>query len=297
MASARGKRARVTVSSAKSRKDAAQDFANKKKLQRRKALRQRALLVGGITLVVLASVQMWRWHNSGVLDEVASMPHNLWHEGLARSGLRVEQVYMHGRKHTTKEALEKAIGAVQGTSIFSIDLAELRKNIEAIPEVRSARVRRQLPDALHISLKEREPKVVWQHEGKQALMDAEGVVLDAAKYQGQRQLLVVVGADAPEYVPDLLAMLNTEPVLKREVLAAVRVGARRWNMKLQGDITVMLPEQDTRTAWSRFALLVKNRALLTQPLSAVDMRLSDRVFVTPKSQPDNPVVFTSSKRT
>ncbi len=291
------KRTRVKVSSTGSRKDAARDFANKKRVQRRKALQRRAVIVGAIAISVSVGVQLWQWQRSGVLEQVASMPYTMWHRGLAGAGLRVDQVYVSGRHYTGKEALETALAAPQGSSILALDLQAMRKAAEAIPEVRRARISREWPSKLHVVIEERKPAVIWQHAGKQVLMDNEGMALDATKYSGADTLMVAVGADAPAHVPELLKVLATEPVLARDVKAAVRVGERRWNLLMKGDVTVMLPEEGTQRAWKRFAHLVKNEALLTHALSTVDMRLLDRVFITPIDQPQSPVIFSSAQST
>lgn len=288
---------RTRVVSSGSRRDAARDFANKKRVQRRKAFQKRAVIVGAIAISVSLGVQLWQWHRDGSLEQAAAMPHTVWHQGLASAGLRVDQVYVKGRHYTTKEALEAALAAPQGSSILALDLTAMRKNVEEIPEVRRARIWREWPSKLHVSVVERKPAVIWQHAGKQVLMDEEGVALDAAKYTGTKSLMVAVGGDAPAHVPELLKVLATEPVLVRDVKAAVRVGERRWNLLLKGDVTVMLPENGTQRAWKRFASLVKNEALLTHALSAVDMRLADRVFITPADQPDNPIIFSNAQRT
>ncbi len=291
------KRARVKVSSTGSRKDAARDFAHKKRAQRRKALQRRAVIVGAIAVSVSVAVQMWQWHENGTLQQAASMPHTMWHHGLASAGLRVDQVYVKGRHYTAKETLEAALAAPQGSSLLAIDLSAMRDRIETIPEIRRARISREWPSKLHVVVEERQPAVIWQHAGKQVLMDKEGVSLDAAKYSGADALMVAVGADVPMHVPDLLAVLATEPVLARDVKAAIRVGERRWNLLMKNNVTVMLPEEGTKRAWKRFAHLVKNEALLTHALSAVDMRLSDRVFITPIDQPESPVIFSSAQST
>ena len=123
------KRARVKVSSTGSRKDAARDFANKKRVQRRKALQRRAVIVGAIAVSMCVGVQMWQWHANGTLQQAASMPHTMWHHGLAGAGLRVDQVYVKGRHYTAKETLETALAAPQGSSLLAIDLNAMRARI------------------------------------------------------------------------------------------------------------------------------------------------------------------------
>ncbi len=290
------KRRRVQVKSSATRKEFARDFSEKKRLQRRKALRLRAVIGAGVITVLAGSVQLWQWHRSGTLQEVAAMPGELWHAALAGAGLRIEQVYVHGRSHASTEQVAAAIAAPRGSSLLAVNLADVRSELMKIPEVKRAQVRRELPSKLHVTLHERTPEVLWQHEGKHTLMDREGVVLDAAKYGRNQRYLVVVGADAPPHLPALLSMLASEPVMAAEVKAAVRVGARRWNLVLTNDTTVMLPEQDSEFAWQRFAKLAKEKALLTHAVRSVDMRLSERVLITPLP-PADPLILSSAKRT
>lgn len=291
------KRKRVQVKSSSSRKDAARDFAEKKRLQRRRALRMRAMIAGVVVSVIVVGAQLFRWHQDGFLAQIAGMPHMLWHEALAGAGLRVDQVHIHGRRYTTKSALEVALAAPQGSSILMLDLPKIRAALEKIPEVQHAHIHRDLPNVLHVYLSERIPAVIWQNDGKQVLVDRDGVVLDAAKYNSKQTLVVMVGADAPAHVRELLQIIASEKSLTARVRAAVRVGARRWNVQLAQGVTVMLPETGALAAWQRFAGMVKNQALLTHRISTIDMRLHDRVFVTPIHAPQTPVIFSSAEQT
>src|SRR5260370_6854473 len=72
-------------------------------------------------------------------------------------------------------------------------------------------------------------------------------------------------------------MLASEPELASRVTAAIRVGGRRWNLRIDDVIDVLLPEEGAETAWSRLAELERASALLKRDLQAVDLRLPDRL--------------------
>lgn len=60
---------------------------------------------------------------------------------------------------TREQALAEA-GLTEGVNIFSVDLARVENALEAVPQVESARVVRELPDHIQITLTARKP-VAW----------------------------------------------------------------------------------------------------------------------------------------
>jgi cell division protein FtsQ len=90
-------------------------------------------------------------------------------------------------------------------------------------------------------------------------------------------------------------MLSTEPTLYPHVAAAVRVGARRWNIRLDSGIDVALPEDDPESAWHRLAALDRSEALLARNLVAVDLRLPDRLVLRLPPEPPKPAPAKKAK--
>ena len=65
----------------------------------------------------------------------------------------------------------------------------------------------------------------------------------------------------------------------RLVKAAVRVGGRRWNLRLKGGIDVRLPENNTAAAWTRLAKYEKSHQVLERNIRILDLRIPDRLIV------------------
>ena len=135
-----------------------------------------------------------------------------------------------------------------------------------------------LPDTVLLNIEERIPLALWQHKGVFALIDTDGEVILRTGLERYSDLLVVVGADAPDHAAELLKTLATEPQLMSLVRAAIRVGGRRWNLRLKGDIDVRLPEEDTGSAWARLAEYEKTHQVLERDVQILDLRLPDRLI-------------------
>lgn len=203
----------------------------------------------------------------------------------AAIGLPVQQVIMEGREKTPEAQLRTALGVRPGDKLLGFSLEAARARIEQLAWVQSATVERRLPGTIVVTLVERRPFAVWQSGGKFVLIDRQGQIVadqDPAKdATAFATLPLVVGQGAPEAAATLLDTLAGFPDLKARVVAAVRVGERRWNLRLHNGADVLLPEGAEFAALTRLTELQSTQFLLDRPLATVDMRLGDRLVVRP----------------
>ncbi len=195
------------------------------------------------------------------------------------AGLALDEVILWGRQETPMNEVREALGVRRGQAIFGVDLAAARKRLEAVGWIETARVARRPPDLLEVWIVERTPLALWQRRGKLVLIGRGGAVITAEGLERFRELPIVVGEGAPAHAWELLGVLGREPELFRQVEAAVRVGDRRWNLRLQSGVEVRLPEGGEAEAWSRLARLERRHKILERRLVAIDLRLPDRLVV------------------
>ncbi len=240
---------------------------------------KRSIRWGGIGAVVLAlGGTGYAATRPGVLAGFAAAA---GHGALAATGalgLKVDQILVEGRSRVPARTVMATLGVHRGAPILGIGVGDVRQRLEAIAWVESALVERRLPDTIFVRLTERQPLALWQHNGRFSVIDAKGAVVqdEAGEFA---HLPIVVGDDAPAHAEALLFLLATEPDLQKRVTAAVRVGGRRWNLKLDNGIDVRLPEEDAASAWSRLATLERDNKLLSRDVVAIDLRLPDRLIV------------------
>lgn len=198
------------------------------------------------------------------------------------ANMRVERVLIEGRSNTPEVALNTAIGVHTGDSMLGFSLADARARIEKLSWVEHATVERKLPGTVVVNLVERRPFAIWQHEGKFVLIDRDGQTVANEDVSAFGDLPLVVGAGAPQGATALLEALAAQPTLKDRVMASVRVGERRWNLRMKNGTDVLLPEGAETQALAKLAELQAADALLDRPLVVVDMRLADRLVVRPQ---------------
>ena len=240
-----------------------------------------ALPLWGGALGALAAVGgggAWLWHG-GWIERGAAAAAVAAVEATADAGFRLREVLVSGRVETSAETLAAALRLRTGEPLLALDPDAIRRRVDALPWVKSAVVERRLPDVLYVEIEEHVALALWQRAGRSMLIARDGAVVAAPDLGRFAGLLLVVGDDAPPAAAELVDMLAREPDLRRRVLAAARVAGRRWNLRLDNGVEVRLPEEDAAAAWSRLAGLEREHRLLERDLTAVDLRLPDRLVV------------------
>jgi cell division protein FtsQ len=207
----------------------------------------------------------------------------------AALGLVVGDIQVEGRETTDAATIMAALAARRGTPILAVSPSRAKEQLESLPWVRSAAIERRLPGTIFVRLVERHPLAVWQHAGRQELIDREGAVIPVKDLSRFARLPSVVGDDAASHAAALLDMLAHEPDLAARVTAAVRVDERRWNLRIDNAIDVLLPEEGPDAAWARLAALERANSVLKHDIQTVDMRLPDRLVLRAAAPPPKEV--------
>jgi cell division protein FtsQ len=162
-------------------------------------------------------------------------------------------------------------------SSFDLDLDAVRDMVLGLPAVADAAVRIRQGGVLVAKVTEREPAAIWRSRDGIGVVDAEGVVIGELTQRAERpDLPVIAGTGADKAVPEALAILAAAAPLKGRVRGLVRMGERRWDVVLDRDQRILLPERDPVRALERVLVLNDVQDMLERDLVAVDMRLSER---------------------
>ncbi|MGH6893544.1 MAG: cell division protein FtsQ/DivIB [Dongiaceae bacterium] len=216
---------------------------------------------------------------SGWLPRQLAVAGNIALTATATAGLSLQTVEVHGRGETRQADILAAIGAARGEPLLGLDIDAMRERLTALPWIVSAEIERRYPDRLLVTVKEAEPMALWQRNQKLYLVSRAGKIIETGDLGRYSKLLVIVGDSAPERAEALFDLLAQQPRLKDRVTAAVFVGKRRWNLRLDNGIDVKLPEEDPAAAWSRLADLQKQYGLLEKDVRIIDLRLPDQVVL------------------
>lgn len=199
--------------------------------------------------------------------------------GANAMGMRIATVSLSGQRQVSREEIFAAAGVTDHSSLLFLDVADARAKLEAIPWIAEATVRKLYPDRLQITVTEREPFALWQQQGKVKVIAADGTVLSEKVEPRLASLSFVVGNGAAVRARDFLAVLDKYPAIRDQVRASIYVAERRWNLRLKNGIDVRLPETDIEGALATLVRLDRDKSLLSRDITAVDLRLADRLTV------------------
>ena len=175
-----------------------------------------------------------------------------------------------------------------------VSVSEIRQRLLGYGWVKDARVSRRLPDTLVIDIVERTPAALWQSEGRLALIDHEGVVLDRVPVDKMPDLPLLIGPGANGQEERLGRLMGSVPTLKPQLTSATWVGGRRWDLNFQSGETVALPEGEeaAKAALMKFARLDKQSGMLGRGIVRFDLRVPGKMIVRLPRAPGEPIAPT-----
>ncbi|VAW15638.1 hypothetical protein MNBD_ALPHA09-1432 [hydrothermal vent metagenome] len=250
--------------------------------RRRKAAGRRArrvpfvLAVAALGVVIGAGAFGLR---SSASEAIAGFANAAVDAGFRKLGLTVQDVTVSGRRNAPSGEILAALRVDRGASIMSFDASRARARVLDVDWVQDAAVKRLFPDTIEVTVSERKPFAVWRRKGRNFVVDAKGETITVASPAVMEQLPYLAGEGAPAAAPKLFAMLEGRPSIKTKLRQALRVGQRRWTLRLEGGIDVLLPASGVELALDELVRLSDVTDLLGRDIRIVDLRLPDRLTV------------------
>jgi cell division protein FtsQ len=201
-----------------------------------------------------------------------------------------------GNHYVTRADIENALGAGAEPNLFLLPLNEARRQVEAIPWVRSARLTRIPPNRLFVEITERTPVAYVSVQGRLKLVDADGVLLDIPS-EASFDFPVISGVEPEMTQADRKARLALFDRFAQELNAQAR--ATGWLVSevdlsdaadlkallVQGSdsILVHFGNHDFGERFRTFMTLLPEVERTAQAIDSVDLRYRGQVVVNPKN--------------
>ena len=162
-------------------------------------------------------------------------------------------------------------------SSFDLDLVTIRDRIAGLDPVENVSLRVRPGGILQVDVTERLPAVVWRSRDGLEMLDETGARVDSLTRRTERpDLPLIAGQEAQRHVAEALDLIAAAEPLGGRLRGLVRMGARRWDVVLDRDQRILLPEEDPVRALERVLALNEVQDLLGRDVTAVDMRLGAR---------------------
>jgi cell division protein FtsQ len=162
-------------------------------------------------------------------------------------------------------------------SSFELDLPAVRAQIQTLDAVAQVDVRVRSGGVLQVDVEERVPAIVWRAPAGLELLDADGRRVAALAARSDRaDLPLIAGSGADRVVPEALRLIAVAEPVNDRLRGLLRVGERRWDVVLDRNQRILLPETGAVEALEQVLALDEARDLLERNVTVVDMRLPHR---------------------
>jgi len=206
----------------------------------------------------------------------------------------VQWVHVEGSfRHVSAEEIRAHVAPLVKSGFFAIDAASLRIEIEDMPWIRRADIRRRWPDALVVTVEEQEPVARW-YDGR--LMNGTGELFDTGGVDGFEALPVLAGPvglelEVFEAWQNCSQVLLSAGLLIRHLTLDER---RAWSLMLDDGAEIALGRKAMDTRVRRLARVYAQLMRTDPPPMAVDLRYTNGLAVrrdmAPGTLPSQPLI-------
>lgn len=235
-----------------------------------------------LMLAMFAGIPYYLWSSGWLPGKINKMETALL-ERTSEAGLSSDNVFVTGRNETVAADVMMALDVRKNQPLLTFDPVLAKQRLENLPWVREASVQRRFPNTIVVNLTERQPIGFLQKDRQLSLVDESGIILAKDGLGRWAGLPILIGENAPQHAPDLMRLLNGHPEIYRRVQAMTYISLRRWTLRLDNNIDVLLPEDDVATALTRLERAQSESRVLDKDVKEIDLRLPDRLRITPTS--------------
>ena len=242
--------------------------------------RLRLILTLGIPSLVIFCGTLILFLNINVHENIEAFKKDLKRALVERPEFMIKVASVDGASDELAHEIREIMPLNFPVSYFDLDIKYLHKVLNDIPAVASAAIKVTVSGVLQINISERIPAFIWRKDDVISVIDEKGEFIRLATSRlDYPELPLVVGEAANLSIADISSLMEDNQYFLEQVRAFVRVGERRWDLVLDNNLRIMLPQTEFLAAFDRLMLMSESGSLFSNQLSSIDMRLVERPTV------------------
>ena len=231
-----------------------------------------SLLIFCATLGLFININVW--------ENISAIKKDLKLAFVERPEFMIKVASIDGSSDELANEIREILPLDFPVSYFDLDIKYLHKVVNEIPAVASAAIKISAGGVLQINVAEKSPAFIWRKDNVMSVIDETGSFIRIANSRvDYPKLPLVVGEAADLAVSEISSLMQANEYFKDHVRAFIRVGERRWDLILENNVRIMLPQREFLAAFDRLMLMNEAGSLFSGRLSNIDMRLVVRPTV------------------
>ena len=257
--------------------------------------RLRLILTLGIPSLVIICGTLVLLLNINLHENIEALKKDLKHALVERPEFMIKVASVDGASDELAHEIREIMPLDFPVSFFDLDIKYLHKVLNDIPAVASAAIKVTVSGVLQIDISERTPAFIWRKNDVISVIDEKGKFIRLATSRlDYPELPLVIGEAANLSIADISSLMEDNQYFLDQVRAFVRVGERRWDLVLDNNLRIMLPQTEFLAAFDRLMLMNHTGSLFSNQLSTIDMRLVERPTVRVGAVSVDPLMYNSS---
>jgi len=257
--------------------------------------RLRLILTLGIPSLIIFCGTLILFLNINVHENIEALKKDLKRALVERPEFMIKVASVDGASDELAHEIREIMPLNFPVSYFDLDIKYLHKVLNDIPAVASAAIKVTVSGVLQIDISERTPAFIWRKDDVISVIDEKGKFIRLATSRlDYPELPLVVGEAANLSIADISSLMEDNQYFLDQVRAFVRVGERRWDLVLDNNLRIMLPQTEFLAAFDRLMLMNHTGSLFSNQLSTIDMRLVERPTVRVGAVSVDPLMYNSS---
>ena len=233
----------------------------------------RRMITTGLPIIVLASVGYLYATSDSVTTRFQNSLAHAKQTVQDRPEFQLQILRIDGATAELSDKVRKAANVSFPVSSFTLDLDVIKARIEELDAVKTAALYARAGGILDVMVTERLPVAVWRSDGDMELVDYEGERVAVVESRIERtDLPLIVGEGAKDNLPEALELIATAHPIRDRLRGLIRVSERRWDVVLDNQQVIKLPENAPLAALQRVIALHQAQRVLGRDVTVIDMR-------------------------
>ena len=200
--------------------------------------------------------------------------------GLLDKPFQIKYVIINGSTKSDQSQIENNVFKLTGNLIGS-NSDTIKELVESSEWVKRANVKKVLPSTLLINIIENDPYAIFLRDGKSFLLDLDGSIITEINLDNYKDnLLFVKGENSTKLLEQIIRDISISfPNLIPSLKELEYIEKRRWNLKLNNNLLVKLPDENVQKSLENLKQLFDEQEVMQSNIIEIDLRIQGRAAI------------------
>lgn len=204
---------------------------------------------------------------------------------------QLREVHIGSTVRVSTSEIEQALQPLRGRHLLGLSLEDVEGRLVANRWIRSATIRKELPNRLLVQIQERQPAALLRQDGELLYVDNEGFVMGPYDPAGPVDLLLLsseagAGLDVAEALAVATELQHLAPAWSRGLSEIEALGLGDYRVhSAQLEFPILLHTGDLEIQVAKLEMLLPEISARFSNVAAVDLRFTRQIVIQPAGEP------------